>query len=58
MAMGKNGETNQGEAREQRVRRTYEPPMVLSEEIFETTALACGKIPGQSAKCNAKPKIS
>lgn len=56
--MGKNGETSQGEAREQRVRRTYEPPMVLSEVIFETTALACGKIPGQSAKCNAKPKIS
>lgn len=56
--MGKNGETSQGEAREQRVRRTYEPPMVLSEVIFETTALACGKIPGQSGKCNAKPKIS
>jgi len=56
--MGKNGETNQGEAREQRVRRKYESPMVLSEVIFETTALACGKIPGQSAKCNSKPKIS
>lgn len=58
MAMGKNGESNQGEAREHRVRRKYEPPMVLSEAIFETTALRCGKIPGQSAKCNAKPKIS
>jgi hypothetical protein len=58
MAMGKNGETNQGEAREQRVKRPYEPPMVLSEAIFETTALACGKIPGQSFRCNAKPKLS
>lgn len=58
MAMGKNGETNQGAPRDQRVRQKYEPPMVLSEGIFETTALACGKIPGQSAKCNSKPKIS
>lgn len=58
MVMGKNGESNQGETRDQRVRRKYEPPIVLSEEIFETTALRCGKIPGQSAKCNSKPKTS
>ena len=56
--MGKNGESNQGEPREQRGKRPYEPPMVLSEGIFETTALACGKIAGQSAKCNSKPKNS
>ena len=56
--MGTSGETNQGEPLEQRVKRPYEPPMILSEAIFETTALACGKIPGQSARCNARPKLS
>jgi coenzyme PQQ synthesis protein D (PqqD) len=36
----------------------YEAPCVLSEGIFETTALACGKLPGGGAKCNSRPKAS
>lgn len=27
-------------------RLPYEPPAILSEEVFETLALACGKISG------------
>ena len=36
----------------------YEAPRLLSEGIFETTALACGKLPGGGGKCNARPKAS
>jgi hypothetical protein len=37
-------------------KRKYEPPEILSQEVFETTALACGKRPGQSRACNAAKK--
>ena len=39
-------------------KRPYEPPAITSEQIFETTALACGKIAAQGGKCNARPKAS
>ena len=39
-------------------KRKYEPPEILSQEVFETTALACGKLPGGGGKCNAKPSAS
>jgi len=39
-------------------RRPYEPPRILSETIFETTALACGKLPAQGGKCSSRPKNS
>ena len=39
-------------------KRPYEAPAVVSEQIFETTALACGKRMGQGGKCNARPKAS
>jgi hypothetical protein len=32
-------------------KRPYEPPAIESEEIFETTALACGKLAGQGKMC-------
>ncbi len=47
-----------GGAREPRARRPYEPPRIESEELFETTALACGKKPGQGAACSVKVKKS
>jgi len=37
-------------------KRAYEPPEILSQEVFETTALACGKQPGQAKACNANKK--
>ena len=36
----------------------YEAPRLLREGIFETTALACGKLPGGGGKCNTRPKAS
>jgi hypothetical protein len=32
-------------------KRTYEPPEILSQEVFETTALQCGKKPSQTGAC-------
>lgn len=40
------------------VRRPYEPPRIRSETIFETTALACGKLPGQQFTCMQRPQNS
>jgi hypothetical protein len=39
-------------------RRPFEPPAIVSEQIFETTALACGKRMGQGVKCAIRPKAS
>jgi len=39
-------------------RKPYTKPTVTSEPIFETLALACGKMPGQGGVCNAAPKLS
>jgi hypothetical protein len=32
-------------------KRKYEPPEIRSQEIFETTALACGKIASETHAC-------
>ena len=39
-------------------KRPYEAPAIVSEQMFETTALACGKRPAEGGKCNARPKAS
>jgi len=39
-------------------RRPYEPPRIQSETIFETTALACGKLPGQQFTCMQRSQNS
>ena len=41
-------------------KRPYEPPQIVSEDAFETTALACGKInAAQGMKCvGAGAKVS
>ena len=39
-------------------KRPYEAPAISSEQIFETTALACGKRQAQGGKCNTRPKAS
>lgn len=41
-----------------RGKRPYEPPRIQSEEIFETTALACGKRAGQGGNCIKHPQNS
>jgi hypothetical protein len=37
-------------------KRKYEPPEILSQEVFETTALACGKKPGGPGACMANSR--
>jgi len=39
-------------------KKPYAKPSVTSEPIFETLALACGKLPGQGGVCNAAPRRS
>ena len=46
------------EAAREQARRPYEPPAIVSEQIFETTALACAKVQAQGGKCNTRPKAS
>ena len=43
----RNSEARAGQSR----KRKYEPPEILSQEVFETTALACGKLPAQGGAC-------
>jgi hypothetical protein len=40
------------------VKRPYTKPSVVSEPIYETLALACGKLPGQGGLCNGSPRRS
>jgi hypothetical protein len=48
----RNGDTRVGKSG----KRAYEPPEILSQEVFETTALACKKLGGTGGQCNAFPK--
>jgi hypothetical protein len=49
---------HQAQDRGGKARRPYEPPSIQSETIFETTALACGKLPGQQFTCMQRPSNS
>jgi hypothetical protein len=39
-------------------KKPYSKPSVVSEPIYETLALACGKLPGQGGLCNGSPRRS
>ena len=39
-------------------KKPYAKPSMQSEPIYETLALACGKLPGQGAVCNGAPRRS
>jgi hypothetical protein len=39
-------------------KKTYVKPSCVSEPIYETLALACGKMPGQGGVCHAAPRRS
>ena len=44
---------------QQSSKRKYAPPDILTQEVFETTALACGKKIGQGgSKCGPNPRLS
>lgn len=44
--------TTEAPAPEQPKRKPYEKPAIVSEECFETLALACGKFNGSKLACN------
>ena len=56
--MEKHGDRKRESGAGQSGKRKYEPPEILSQKVFETTALACGKITGQGGKCMTNPKTS
>lgn len=39
-------------------KKPYTKPSVVSEPIYETLALACGKLPGQGGTCRGAPRRS
>lgn len=39
-------------------KKPYTKPAFVSEKIYETVALACGKLPGQGGFCNGAPRRS
>lgn len=39
-------------------KKPYAKPAFVSEKIYETVALACGKLPGQGGFCNGAPRRS
>jgi len=39
-------------------KKRYVKPSCASEPIYETLALACGKMPGQQGICHAAPRRS
>ena len=49
--MEKHGERTDESRAGQSSKRKYDPPEILSQEVFETTALACGKLPAQGGAC-------
>ena len=56
--MEKHGERDRESRAGQSGKRKYEPPEILSQEAFETTALACGNKSGQGGACKGNPKAS
>jgi hypothetical protein len=39
-------------------KKPYKKPSIVSEPIYETLALACGKLPGQGGICIGAPRRS
>ena len=52
--MEKRDDRSSNSAASPKVKRKYEPPQILSQEVFETTALACMKVAG--GVCNTSRK--
>lgn len=54
--MDETSERGREAERDRKSKRRYEAPEIRSQEVFETTALACGKISGGA--CAVMPKVS
>ena len=49
---------NQAEKNKSTVKKPYQKPEVRHERVFETMALACGKVNGTQASCRANRRAS
>lgn len=56
--MSEEKKDNPGKADSIENKKPYVKPCVQSEPIYETLALACGKLPGQGGVCNGAPRRS
>jgi len=48
----------EGAAAEAKTRKPYRKPAVRCEQVFETTALTCGKVQVTESQCHHNRKIS
>jgi hypothetical protein len=55
---GRKGEIANGESPPVRYKKPYQPPAFRCERVFETMALACGKISPTQTHCNFNRKSS
>ena len=53
-----SAEENEGRDETTDPREPYETPKLEVEELFETLALACGKIAPLSFSCKGHPRVS
>jgi hypothetical protein len=56
--VNKRTDTQANSQRSNRPKKAYEKPLFRHEPIFETSALACGKINGSAAQCRSNRKAS
>lgn len=56
--MAQEKKNNPGSPESGEDKKPYAKPSVQSEPIYETLALACGKLPGQGGVCNGAPRRS
>jgi hypothetical protein len=56
--MERTQKTVQRNGEKKSARKPYVKPQCISEPIYETLALACGKRPGQGATCHGAPRRS
>jgi len=56
--MAEEKKDNPGKASSADDKKPYAKPSIQSEPIYETLALACGKLPGQGGVCNGAPRRS
>jgi hypothetical protein len=50
--------SDKGDPQQDDQRQTYEKPSFVREQVFETMALACGKINPTSGQCRTVKKVS
>jgi hypothetical protein len=46
------------ETKQNQTKKPYVKPAFRFERVFETQALSCGKVLGQSSQCNTNSKFS